>query len=213
MTDDVRPWHRINQANAQGGAPPVLPEDWADTAVMSDGILDSLCETDQRLDNPTHLEHVFDAESWMRIQEARDVVRATDRDTSFLEDGERARFDVVCMTPPFEPTSVAHLTDYERVGRAKLHSPASTVAGCSAALSVNCQRADHSKLWAHQSGQRILVVAMCKPCRDLLQAGGPMELVCRAVGTVEHVAQGDPDDMDTAINRPDPRSTEDPWNT
>jgi hypothetical protein len=36
-------WHRINQANAPAGAPPVMPDQWAEITAMADQMSNALC--------------------------------------------------------------------------------------------------------------------------------------------------------------------------
>ncbi|MGV0779406.1 hypothetical protein [Mycolicibacterium sp. XJ775] len=213
MSNKHRPWHRPNQMLAIAGAPPINPDDWPDIDARAEAIADSLCETDDRLANPNHLERAFGAESWNVFQRRLDILGEAPRDTSFLTafglPESAARFDVVCQVVPLEINEVAQLGDYVRVAEHRMLGDASPIRGCGALLSRHCERSDHSKLWAHQRGQVIVVVALCGPCRELLRTGGPMDQVGRPVGTVAWCEQGDPDDMETAINRPDP--LEDPW--
>lgn len=213
MSGKRRPWHRPNQLLAVAGAPPIDPEDWSDINARAEAIADSLCETDDLLANPNHLERAFGAETWSTFQRRQDILGESLRDTSFLtslgyteDDG---LFQVACQVVPLEINEVAQLSHYVRVAEHRMRGDASPIRGCGALLSRQCEKGDHSKLWAHQRGQVIVVVATCGPCRKLLRAGGPMDQVARPVGTVAWCEQGDPGDMDTAINRPDP--LEDTW--
>ncbi len=217
MTHSHRPWHPLNQALAEAGAPAVIPEDWADVDAAAERIAEAHCSSDATLDRSrNHLSRAFGAETWQWFQESMDSLGSTPRDTSYLTafgvPEDQARFDVVCQVVPLEISAVAHVSDYKRVAHRRMLEESSPLQGCCAKVSKKCMPGVHSKLWAHQRGTVILVVAMCPACRDLLYAGGPMDQVCRPVGTVGWVAQGDTDDLDTAIDRPEPPRT-DPWDT
>ncbi|SLI12047.1 Uncharacterised protein [Mycobacteroides abscessus subsp. massiliense] len=69
MSGKLRPWHRPNQLLAVAGAPPIDPDDWSDINARAEAIADSLCETDELLANPNHLERAFGAETWGLLHE------------------------------------------------------------------------------------------------------------------------------------------------
>lgn len=192
----------FNQLLSEAGLPAFVPD--ADTELAAEAIAGCCAETDERLSDPTHLERAFGAQTWQWFLENLDTLGDTPRDTSFLtafgQPESAARFDVVCQVVPLEIVSVAKLSDYQRVAEHRMRCPGSTLRGCGARLSRQCNPSDHSKLWAHKRGAVVLVVAMCPACRNLLRSGGPTEDIARDIGTGDWLEE----DWDTAISRPDP---------
>lgn len=147
MSGKLRPWHRPNQLLAVAGAPPIDPDDWSDINARAEAIADSLCETDELLANPNHLERAFGAETWNAFQRRLDVLGETPRDTSFLTGlvhaEDAARFEVVCQVVPLEINEVAQLSHYVRVAEHRMLGDSSPIRGCGALLSRHCEKGDH----------------------------------------------------------------------